>query len=191
MASGTLAAMSDLHRVTVLALDPAAATCLLEIECVNNEDQVVPLEPAFYANLLADLYLLLALEVDAPVATLETRPTSARERSSAGIPWFWRYALHYCTRATTELEAARQRLGVELPDDGLDPDEAWSLALDEELEPALDHVAASSLEDWRNQYDAACAKIELRLPSAAWVEFLVEGAVLKVVYGPYTAWDCL
>lgn len=183
--------MSDLHRVTVLALDPTAATCLLEIECVNNEDQVVPLEPAFYANLLVDLYLLLALEVDAPVATLEVRPTSAPEASSAGVPWFWRYALLYCTRATTELEVARQRLGVELPDNGLDPDEAWSLALDEEIEPALGHVRATSLEDWRSQDNVACAKIELQLPSAAWVEFLVEGAVLKVVYGPYTTWDCL
>ena len=183
--------MSDLHRVRVLAVDPLARTCELELECVNNSDQEVPLEPAFYANLLADLYLLTVPELGAPVAYLETPPAPGSVPARPGLNWMWRYARHYARSDEIELEAAQARLQVVLEDTGLDPDEAWFEALEDELEPALAQLEASYLERWRSQYDTDCARVELRVPSPTWIDFLVPEVVMKVVYGPYTTWDCL
>lgn len=183
--------MSDLHRLKVLALDPLACTCELELECVNNSDQEVPLEPAFYANVLADLYLLTVPEFDAPVAYLETPPPPGSIPARPGLTWMWRYARHYSRRSNDEFQAAQARLGVTLEDTGLDAAEAWSEALDTKLEPALARVKASYLERWRSQYDADCARVRVQVPSSAWIDFLVPGVVIKLVYGPYTTWDCL
>ena len=183
--------MSDLHRVRVLAVDAPARSCVLELECVNNSDQEVPLEPAFYANVLADLYLLTVPELGAPVAYLETAPGEGSVPARPGLSWMWRYARHYSDCGKEQLEAAQARLEVVLEDTGLDADEAWSEALDEQLEPALAQLKASYLERWRSQYDTDCARVELRVPSPAWVDFLVPEVVMKVVYGPYTTWDCL
>lgn len=172
-------------------METAGNRCRLDVTCTNHEEQQVPLEPAFYANVLADLYLLTVLELPtAPVSLLEANRLRPRSSRAPGVPWFWHYALHYCEDERDEISRKRAVFG---PPVGLAGplDEGWMTALAEEVEPLCHQLQTKRIEGRRTEDDTDSALIELRVPDPALIEFLRVGLTLSTAYGPYTTWDCL
>ena len=178
--------MSDLYKVFTRELDLAQRRVLFEVHSANHDEQEVPQEAAFYANVIADLFVSQQIEIMAPGGYLDIEPPT--QATSAGVEWFWLYALEYSQDQREHILNTHRKLNG--PELHLFFD-AWFEAQIGVIEEHCHQMIITHDKIWRDDYNAQCGLVTVEVHDPLLIQHILPGAKIGVVYDDAPLWDCL